>query len=182
MNLATLGMLFVLTLFLQTVQHRSALEAGLALLPLFLPLCVLAPLAGRVTARIGPRWPMAAGLVTAALGVVWLQAVDAGSSYATLFPALALWGVGLGVLTPAVVAAAMGAVPSARAGLASATNNTSRIAGSAIGIAAFGAVAGAPSATSSFVGGLHTDALLAVGLWVLAALATVALVPAAGRD
>jgi DHA2 family methylenomycin A resistance protein-like MFS transporter len=142
MNLAALGMLFVITLFLQTVQHRSALAAGLALLPLFVPLSVLAPLAGRATARVGPRWPMAAGLITSAAGVAWLSALHAGSGYLTLLPALALWGIGLGILTPAVVAAAIGAVPAARAGLASATSNTSRIAGSAIGIAAFGAVAG----------------------------------------
>jgi MFS transporter, DHA2 family, methylenomycin A resistance protein len=37
----------VLSLYLQTVQHRSALAAGVAMLPLFLPLTVLAPLAGR---------------------------------------------------------------------------------------------------------------------------------------
>ena len=37
MNLGTLGMLFVLTLYLQTVQHRSALAAGVAMHPLFLP-------------------------------------------------------------------------------------------------------------------------------------------------
>jgi MFS transporter, DHA2 family, methylenomycin A resistance protein len=179
MNLATLGLLFVLTLFLQTVQHRSALEAGLALLPLFLPLSVLAPLAGRATAKVGPRAPMVAGLLVAAAGVVWLGGLQAGSGYLTLLPALALWGIGLGLLTPAVVAAAMGAVPAARAGLASATNNTSRVAGSAIGIAAFGAVAGAPSAPPSFMRGLHVDALVAAGLWVAAALATVLLIPSA---
>jgi MFS family permease len=38
MNLCTLGTLFVLTLFLQSVQRRSPLEAGLALVPLFAPL------------------------------------------------------------------------------------------------------------------------------------------------
>ena len=39
------------------------------MLPLFLPLTVLAPLAGRLTARVGPKLPMAAGLLTAAVGV-----------------------------------------------------------------------------------------------------------------
>jgi MFS transporter, DHA2 family, methylenomycin A resistance protein len=120
MNLGTLGMLFVLTLYLQTVQPRSALAAGVAMLPLFLPLTVLAPLAGRLTARVGPKLPMAAGLLTAAVGVGLLVRARAGSGYSTLLPALLLWGVGLGVLTPAVVAAAVRAVPARRAGLASA--------------------------------------------------------------
>lgn len=69
MNFGTLGLLFPLTLFLQTVQDRSALDAGLAVLPLFLPLTVLAPHAGPFTARIGPAPVMVAGLLLAAAGV-----------------------------------------------------------------------------------------------------------------
>ena len=118
------------------------LAARVAMLPLFLPLTVLAPLAGRLTAHVGPTLPMAAGLLTAAVGVGLLVRAQAGSGYRTLLPALLLWGIGLGVLTPAVVAAAVRAVPARRAGLASAVNNTARQAGGAIGIAAFGAIAG----------------------------------------
>ncbi len=70
MNLGTLGLLFLLTLFLKDLQHRSALGAGVAVLPLFLPLAVLAPLAGRVTARIGPKPPMLAGLLLAGVGLL----------------------------------------------------------------------------------------------------------------
>jgi MFS transporter, DHA2 family, methylenomycin A resistance protein len=51
-----------------------------------------------------------------------------------------------------------------RAGLASAVNNTARQAGGAIGIAAFGAIAGSAAQARTFVAGLHTDALIAVGL------------------
>jgi MFS transporter, DHA2 family, methylenomycin A resistance protein len=156
MNLGTLGMLFVLTLYLQTVQHRSALAAGVAVLPLFLPLTVLAPLAGRLTARVGPKLPMAAGLLIAALGVGLLARAHADSGYRTLLPALLLWGIGMGILTPAVVAAAVRTVPARRAGLASAVNNTARQAGGAIGIAAFGAVAGSAAQATTFVAGLHT--------------------------
>ena len=175
MNLATLGLLFVLTLYLQDVRDYSALTAGLALFPLFLPLSVIAPFAGRLTGRVGPRWPMVAELVVAATGFVLLTAVAADSSYLVLLPALLLWGIGLGVLTPAVVAAAIGAVPGQRAGLASAVNNTARQAAGAIGIAAFGALAGAPGG-AGFLSGLHTGALVAAGLFLAAALATVGLV------
>jgi DHA2 family methylenomycin A resistance protein-like MFS transporter len=178
MNLGTLGMLFVLTLYLQTVQGRSALEAGVALLPLFLPLSVIAPLAGRLTARLGPKLPMAAGLLIAALGIGLLARAGADSSYAELMPSLLLWGIGLGILTPAVVAAAVRTVPSARAGLASAVNNTARQAGGAIGIAAFGAIAGSTANTGDFVDGMHLSALLAAGLWLVAIAATLALIPA----
>jgi DHA2 family methylenomycin A resistance protein-like MFS transporter len=116
MNLGTLGTLFVLTLFLQDVQDRSALGAGVALLPAFGMLAVVAPLSGRLVGRIGPRRPMVAGLLIAAAGLA-LLAHDA------LLAASVFWGLGLGLLTPAVVAAAMGAVPADRAGLAAAVNN-----------------------------------------------------------
>jgi DHA2 family methylenomycin A resistance protein-like MFS transporter len=170
MNLGTLGTLFVLTLFLQNVQGRSPIDAGLAIVPLFAPLAVIAPFAGRLVSRIGPRVPIAAGLATAAAGLALLAGAEAGSSYSTLLPAFLLWGVGLGVLTPAVVAAAIAAVPSERAGLASAINNTSRQAGGAIGIAIAGAVAGAPAA-AGFVGGFHAVAIGAAGLYLVAAIA-----------
>ena len=120
---------------------------------------------------------MAAGLITASVGVGLLAGADAATSYARLLPSLLLWGVGLGLLTPAVVAAAVSAVPATRAGLASAVNNTARQAGGAIGIAAFGAIAGSAGNTQSFLDGLHASALLAVGIWVLATVATLALVP-----
>ena len=172
MNLGTLGTLFVLTLFLQDVQGRSALGAGMAILPAFGLLAVVAPLTGRLVGRIGPRGPMVAGLLVAAGGLALLTD-DA------LLVASMLWGLGLGLLTPAVVAAAMGAVHADRAGLAAAVNNTARQAGGAIGIAASGAVAGSP-ARAGFVHAFHGVALGAAALYVAAAALAWAAVP--GRE
>ncbi|MFL6121508.1 MFS transporter [Actinophytocola sp.] len=171
MNLCSLGLLFLVTQYLQTVRHHSALAAGLDLLPLFLPLTVLAPLTGRVAGRIGPRWPMVAGLVVAGAGFALLLTLTAGSSYWALLPALLLWGCGLGVLTPAVVAAAVGAARE-RSGLASAVNNTARQAGGALGIAAYGAVAGSAADARLFVSGMHVAGLVSVVLFLVAALST----------
>ena len=177
MNLGTLGLLFLLTLYLQGLQHRDALHAGIALLPLFVPLMVLAPLVGGVISRIGPRIPALAGLVLAGLGVVLVTRWSADTAYSALFPALLLWGVGLGLLTPAVVSAAIASVPADRAGLASGINNTARQTGGAIGIAAYGALAGPPAATAGFLRGLHVAGVSTAVLWVAAALATALFVP-----
>jgi MFS transporter, DHA2 family, methylenomycin A resistance protein len=176
MNLVTLGLLFVLTLYLQNVRHHSALVAGLALFPLFLPLCVLPPVVGRVAALVGTKWPMAIGLLVAAVGLGLLARVGATSGYATLLPVLLLWGVGLGLLAPAVVAAAISAVPAERAGLASGMNNTARQAGGAIGIAAFGALAGSPGA-HTFLSGMHAGGLIGAGLFAAAAAVAVSVIP-----
>jgi DHA2 family methylenomycin A resistance protein-like MFS transporter len=175
MNLATLGLLFVLTLYLQDARHDPPLTAGLALFPLFIPLTVLAPLAGRLTSRIGPRIPMLAGLVTAAAGTALLALSGSRSPYLELAPGLLLWGIGIGVLTPAVVAAAIGAVPGERTGLASGVNNVSRQACGAIGIAAFGAIAGSPGG-QRFVAGFHAAAIVAAALFAGAAAVTVTFV------
>jgi MFS transporter, DHA2 family, methylenomycin A resistance protein len=111
MNFGTLGLLFLLTLYLQSIRQHTAFLAGVAVLPLFLPLTVLAPIAGRVVGRHGPRPVMVLGLLVAAAGVTLLATCTADSSYLSLLPALLGWGIGLGLLTPAVVAAAIAATP-----------------------------------------------------------------------
>jgi MFS transporter, DHA2 family, methylenomycin A resistance protein len=161
MNLGTNGTLFVLTLFLQGAQGRSPLDAGLVCLPAFAMLSLVAPTAGRAVGRFGPRRPMGIGLLCAGAGLALLVA-------GPVLPAFLLWGAGLGVLTPAVVAASMSAVGHARAGLASAVNNTARQAGGAVGVAAGGSLAGSP-AGAGFVHGFHLVAAGAAGLYVLAA-------------
>jgi DHA2 family methylenomycin A resistance protein-like MFS transporter len=107
---------------------------------------------------LGPQRPLAAGLVCAGCGLV---ALVAGPSV----PAFILWGAGLGVMTPAIVAAAMGAVEPARAGLAAAVNNTARQAGTAIGIAIAGALAGSPPG-----GDFRAIALAAGAVYLVAAI------------
>ena len=174
MNLATLGLLFVVSLYLQDVRHDRALVAGVVLLPLFAPLGILAPLGGRIVARAGPRPPMLGGLILAAAGLGLLTMSDATTGYLTLLPAVLLWGVGLAFLIPAVVSAAVSAVPADRAGLASAVNNTTRQAAGAIGIAAFGAIASAPG-SPGFLAGFHTVAVIGAGLLAAAAVATLTL-------
>ena len=182
MNLGTLGLLFLLTLYLQTVQHRSPLNAGIAVLPLFLPLSALAPIAGRLNARLGPKLPMALGLLVAAGGVALITQWSTGTLYLTLLPPLLAWGIGLGLLTPAVVSAAVSAVEPQRTGLASGINNTARQAGGAIGIAAYGAIAGPPANQGAFLSGLHIASLITAVLFVAATIGTVTFIPDPARD
>lgn len=141
--------------FLQSVQHRSALLAGLTVVPLFAPLVVMAPVGGRIT-RSG-----------------------AHSGYADLLPAFLLWGIGCGQLTLAVVAAAIAMVPAERSDLASAVNNTARQADGAIGIAVAAAVAGQPGDQTRFLRGFHAVALGC--LYAAAAALALTLLPGPSR-
>jgi EmrB/QacA subfamily drug resistance transporter len=115
---------FFLMLVLQNALGYSALQAGASLLPVNLFMLLLSPLAGRVGERIGPRWPMTAGALVAALGLALLARVGPGAKYlTTLLPALAIFGLGLATFVAPLTAAVLGAVPSRMTGLASGINN-----------------------------------------------------------
>jgi DHA2 family methylenomycin A resistance protein-like MFS transporter len=177
MNLVGIGTVFVATLYLQTVQHHTPFVAGTMLLPLFVPLAALAPITGRVTGRHGPRPPITAGLIVGAAGSLALWGLAPDSSYLRLLPVLLGLGIGMGLLTAAVVAAAVRAVPSDRAGLASGVNNTARQAAGALAIAIYGAIAGSPNDAGHFTSGLHTIGLIGGILWVVALALTWLMIP-----
>lgn len=174
MNMTANGMLFLLTRYLQSVQGRSALASGLMLLPLFAPLAMLSPLAGRLVARRGPRPAMIAGAVLAAAGMLGLISVTPAAPYPRVLPALAVLGAGIGTFTAPVVAAALRALPPERSGLASGINNTARQAGTALGVAVFGAIAGSPADSQHFVTALRVLGGVSAALWFLVIVMTVA--------
>jgi len=176
MNLGTLGLLFVLTTFLQTVQGRSALDAGLAVLPLFLPLTVLAPVAGRITARIGPRSPMLAGLLVAGGGVALVATWSPTSSYAHLLPAMLCWGIRTG---PAHPGGRHGRVEirSAAPGRSGVRGQQHRWAGGGSHRCRRGALAGPAVPSGHFVAGHYSAGLATAGLFVLAAVVTGLFIP-----
>ncbi|MEU1982115.1 MFS transporter [Nocardia sp. NPDC019395] len=149
MNLCVLGGLFLLTQLFQVVHGLDPLTAGLATLPAMLPLPLLGTLSGRLGSRIGVWRTSALGLLVSAAGFAGIAYCVDGAGYVTLLFFLALWGSGLGVLTPAIVSAALAATPDSP-GTASGASNTSRQTGGALGVAIFAAVAGSP-ADSGFI-------------------------------
>ncbi|HEX5200603.1 MAG TPA: MFS transporter [Actinoplanes sp.] len=141
MNFCALGGLFLLTQLFQDVHGLSPLAAGLLLLPGMLPLPLLGAPSGRLVHRIGAWRTSALGLALAAVGFAGIALSAGRPVYPVLLVALAVWGAGLGILTPAIVSAAMRTVPSAP-GIASGASNTARQTGGALGVAVFGALAG----------------------------------------
>jgi MFS transporter, DHA2 family, methylenomycin A resistance protein len=183
MNLTSNGLLFLLTRYLQSILGHRPLTAGLMLLPLFAPLAVTSPLAGRLTARHGPRPVMLTGAAIAAAGQLCLLLITPETGYPRLLPALLGVGLGVGLFTAPVVAAAMRAVPADRSGLASGINNTARQAGTALGVAVFGAIAGSPAQPGHFIAALRwLGVAAAIGWLIVAALIySVAREPGSGR-
>jgi DHA2 family methylenomycin A resistance protein-like MFS transporter len=180
-NLTYYGTVFVIALYLQRVRGESALQAGLAFLPLTSGFLLANLASGRAVARYGPRAPMLAGALVAALGYGSLHFVDASTPLAALLVPFLLIPSGMGFAVPAMTTAVLASVEPARAGMASAVLNTARQAGGAIGVAAFGAAAGSGGALQA-VDGLRIDAGVSVALLMAAALLATRVRPDAHRD
>ena len=179
-NLGFYGELFVLTLYLQTQLHLSALAAGVALLPQMAMATVGSTVAGRVTARYGPRPVMLTGLVLGAAGLAGL-AVTAGThqAYFVLVAPLVATGFGMAFTMPAATAAAMEAAPSERGGLASGTLNAARQAGGVVGVALLGTlVAGG----TDFAGAMQVAMAIAAAAFAVGALVTAVTVMSGGHS
>jgi EmrB/QacA subfamily drug resistance transporter len=134
------GFLFLNTLYLQDVRGYSALHAGLLLLPMAAMILMFAPLSGRVVAARGTRLPtVAAGIAIAASGSMLTRlARTTPPSYLVL--AYLAFGIGCGLVNPAITNCAVSGMPRSRAGVAAAIASTSRQVGSALGVAVMGSV------------------------------------------
>ncbi|PRD96278.1 MFS transporter [Burkholderia contaminans] len=179
-NLTYYGTVFVLALYLQRARGESALQAGLAFLPLTGGFLLSNLASGRVVARHGPRAPMLAGALVAALGYGSLHFVDASTPLAVLLVPFLLIPTGMGFAVPAMTTAVLASVAPERAGIASAVLNTARQAGGAMGVAAFGALAGGGGA-AQVVSGLRIETAVSVALLVTAALLATRVRPDAHR-
>jgi EmrB/QacA subfamily drug resistance transporter len=135
---AMLGTLFFITQFLQSVQGYTPLEAGLRSLPTTAGIFVVSPLAGMLTARLGPRLPIVLGALLAALALFLLLSIEPDTSYATLWWKFGLFGIGLGLMLSPLTAAVLSGTPPQLAGLGSSVNNTSRQVGFSLGVAVLG--------------------------------------------
>ncbi|WP_323120598.1 MFS transporter [Burkholderia alba] len=168
MNLSYYGIIFVLSLYLQRVRHDTPLQAGLAFLPLTGGFLVSNVASGWATARYGARRPMIVGALLGACGFALLRLTQADTSTAALLAPFLLIPAGMGLAVPAMTTTVLASVERARAGTASAVLNTARQAGGAIGVAAFGVLAGGTQ-PARVVAGLHLSALASAGLLLVAA-------------
>ena len=159
MNFSYYGMLFALTLYLQQALGYSAVQAGLAYLPLTGGFLVSNVAAGSVVARLGSRPPMIFGAAVGAAGYLLLLRLDAHSSWWTMLPAFLLIPSGMGLAIPAMTTAVLASVERHWSGTASAVLNAARQAGGTMGVAVFGALVAGNAA--AIITGLGHAALAA---------------------
>ncbi|WP_369241036.1 MFS transporter [Streptomyces sp. R21] len=98
-NLILLGLFFTIPLYLQVVQGFDAFQTGLRLLPVSVTMLAASVIASRLGRVAGPRRVVRGALVTLAAAIVWLLAtIDPDIDDAQFAGAMALLGVGMGLL------------------------------------------------------------------------------------
>jgi EmrB/QacA subfamily drug resistance transporter len=136
-----MGIFLPLTIYLQSDLGFSALKAGLAMAPASLVSMFVAPVAGRMSDRIGGKYILLAGLAAFAGGMGWVVAqASVTSKWYDFLPALVVAGIGIGCVFAPMTTIAMRDVAPQMAGAASGMLNTVRQVGSVIGTAAIGAL------------------------------------------
>jgi EmrB/QacA subfamily drug resistance transporter len=168
-GLAMFGTFFFVSLFVQNVLRYSPTQAGATFLPMTMLIIVVAPQAGRLSDKVGPRWLVTSGMTLVALSLFLFSRLDAASTFWTALPALLIGGVGMATTMTPTLAAAMGSVPVDKAGVGSAVINSMRQIGGSVGLALIGAIVATrfdvnhPN-PAAYVSGFHLGIQVAAGI------------------
>jgi EmrB/QacA subfamily drug resistance transporter len=138
--LAMFGIFFFMSLYVQQILGYSPVEAGAIFLPMTVLIIFIAPVAGKLSDRLGSRWLMAGGLALVGGALVLFSRLGTSSGFWDMLPGLVVAGVGMATVMTPMTAAAMGSVPIDKAGVSSGVLNTFRQVGGALGIAVMGAI------------------------------------------
>src|SRR3954469_14849111 len=89
---AMFGVIYFITLYFQNVQGYSPMQAGVRSLPLTMMVIIVAPIAGRLNTKIGPRPLMSAGMLMMTIGLLGLSRLQVDTSYWAIWPFYVLMG------------------------------------------------------------------------------------------
>jgi MFS family permease len=156
---AYVGFQFVLTLYLQAMNHWSPIRTALAFLPVGVLIAVGAVRVGPVVERVGTERLIAAGFLGIVLGYVLLLRIAATPAWLTvLLPTSLLVGVGIGVAFPPLNILAVTGIAPHEQGVAGALFQASNQIGAAVVLALVTAVVTAN-------GGASTDRMTLLGAY-----------------
>jgi len=130
-----------ITIYTQSVLGMTPLQSGLTIAPMSLVAGIVAPVAGRLSDRIGGKYLLMAGLAIFGSGAAIVTLLSSTSAtQATFILPFALTGLGLGLVMAPMTTVAMRDITPVMAGAASGVLNSTRQLGAVIGAAAVGAV------------------------------------------
>jgi len=155
------SMFFFLTIFLQQVAGYTALEAGLAGLPVTLLMFLFSGRMGALSSRFGPRLFMGLGPLVAAAGTLLLTQLDTSVDYWTdVLPAMLLFGTGLTLTVAPLTATVMSDARRGDSGIASGVNNAIARVAALLGIAVVGVAVASRSGAQLDVDGFRAGMAL----------------------
>ncbi|MBI1758700.1 MAG: DHA2 family efflux MFS transporter permease subunit [Actinobacteria bacterium] len=134
------GAIFLMTLYLQTINGLSAIQTGVRFLALTVAIMVASAVAPGLAKRFGARATIVAGSLFTTVGLLGLTGLAVGSEFDRYGWSLALLGVGVSLAGAPATIALLATVPDGRAGTASGVSNTFRQVGGVFGVAMAGAV------------------------------------------
>jgi hypothetical protein len=120
------------------VLGYSAFQAGARTVPVAVGLLLGAASSAKLTARLGTKPVVAAGMLFAAAGLGILAWATPTSGYLLVLAAFVLGGLGIGMAMAPATDSVMGSLPLAKASVGSAMNDTARLVGGAFGVAVLG--------------------------------------------
>jgi len=135
------GSFFVVSVYLQEVNHYDAIKTGLMLTPATIGILATSAGADRFARRHPQRWLIIAGFATTAVGMILLLSlVRANSGILTWVPGLLLFGAGVGVMLTSSVNVVQSSFPEADQGDISGLSRSVSNLGSSLGTALVGSV------------------------------------------
>ena len=135
------GSFFVVSVYLQEVNHYNAIQTGLMLTPATVGILAASAGADRFARRHPQRWLIIAGFLVTSVGMILLLAlVRAHSGVLTWVPGLLLFGAGVGVMLTSSVNVVQSSFPDADQGDISGLSRSVSNLGSSLGTAVVGSV------------------------------------------
>ena len=128
------AIMFLMPFYLERVVGYSVELTGSLLVPIPLAMAVVAPWAGSVSDRRGPRLMTTAGMLLSALACFLLMLLGESSHLAMLVGILIMLGIGMGLFTPPNNSAIMGAAPKDKLSVAGGILNMMRSLGLIFGV------------------------------------------------
>lgn len=135
------GSFFVVSVYMQEVNHYDAIKTGLMLTPATIGILVTSAAAERFARRHPQRWLIIAGFAITAVGMLLLLIlVRANSGILTWVPGLLLFGAGVGTMLTSSVNVVQSSFPEADQGEISGLSRSVSNLGSSLGTALVGSV------------------------------------------
>jgi EmrB/QacA subfamily drug resistance transporter len=168
--IATSGVTFMISIYLQDVQGLQPESAGLFLIAMSVAMALLSPLSGWLADRFGSRSLSTVGMLIVTVGLLLLSQLNAESPVSDIVLRLTMLGIGFGLFSSPNTRAVMSSVEGSKLGVAAGTLSTMRATGQSVGLATATAVIATslpPQLMLQLFTGLTTQRAIAGGDFII---------------